>query len=348
MAGDKISEREMRVLGAIVANYIVHGTPLGSRAISKQPGFGVSSATIRNVMMDLEECGFVTHPHTSAGRIPTDRGYRFYVDHLMKLIDIPDQTKKRLRHTIVNSDPSDLHMLMEATSKALSIATDQLGVVLAPKLSSGVFRHVHIHEVEPKRFLLHLTIDSGFVRTMVVELETELDTDRLERACSIMNRRFHGMRLEEMEQDETAIFQGVDQCDVLTIRLFVPAIRRIIEERRQDEIFAEGQTNIILKPEFFDTNRIQSIIEILQDRRLLVHLFKEEVSRNNHGQSNVVITIGRENRGGRFGSFSVVRTNYKVGNMGGTLGIVGPTRMPYGYLVSAVKYTADLLNETYS
>ncbi len=348
MVDGRVTEREMRVLGAVVANYIVHGTPLGSRAISRQPGFGVSPATIRNVLMDLEERGFVTHPHTSAGRIPTDRGYRFYVDHLMTLIDLPEQTKERLRRSITDNNPSDLHMLMEATCKALSMATDQLGVVLAPRLNSGVFRHVHIHEVEPRRFLLHLTIDSGFVRTMVVELQTEIDSQRLERACSIMNRRFHGIRLEEMDKDATTLFCGVDHYDVLTIRLFIPAIRKIIEERRQDEIFAEGQTNIIMKPEFFDADRIRSIVEILQDSRMLVHLFREEKSGRSENPSKVVITIGRENRGGRFGPFSVVRTNYQVGNLRGTLGIVGPTRMPYGYLVSAVRYTANLLDETFS
>lgn len=341
----KLSPREMQILEAIVRNFILTGLPTGSRFLSKRRGMDFSAATIRNVMGDLEERGLLEHPHTSAGRVPTDKGFRFYVDHLIRLIEVPREVRQKIRGHLARVEPSDLHMLMEATSEALSKVTSQLGLIMAPKLREGVYRHIHLHEVESGRYLMNLAIDSGFVKSMVVEVNTQLDAGRLERASNIMNARLQGVALGELCDAGDDLFEGFPTYDIGVIRLFLPSIRKLVQSSRRDEVFAEGEANIMLKPEFFDKEHAGAIVEILGQKRLLLHMLK---SGGNTEMGEVKVTIGSEARGGKFTSMSIVKTGYNVGHMKGTLGIVGPKRMPYGFLISAVDYTAKALSDLYS
>jgi heat-inducible transcriptional repressor len=339
-----LTDREHHVLEAVVRNYILSAVPTGSRFLSKQAEFDLSPASIRNIMSDLEERGFITQPHTSAGRVPTDKGYRYYVDRLMKLIELPDEVKNNIKKSLAGAEPSDLRLLMEATSKALSRVTHQLGVILAPKLSSGVFKHLYIFPIDRYRVLLHLTIDSGFVKTVICEVSTEIAPERLERACEVINERFFGLTLLEMCQKDQDIFSDIESFELGIIRLFVPSIKKIIQTEETDSVYAEGETNIMTQPEFFSKDRVGAVIEILEEKKLLMHLFETETST----RTGVIVTIGGENEDGQMKSFSVIKTKYHVGSMEGSLGVIGPKRMPYPFLVSAVDYTARLLGELYS
>jgi heat-inducible transcriptional repressor len=340
-----LSEREVRVLEEIVRNYILNATPTGSRSVSKRCNMNLSPASIRNIMGDLEEAGYITHPHTSAGRVPTDKGYRYYVDHLMERFELPEPICRQIHDNLAGTEPSDLHLLMEATSKALSTATHQLGVILAPKLSRGIFRHVHIFPPEPKRYCIHLTIDSGFVKTMAVELETDLSLSRLESACRAINERFSGKTLRELQEAGERIFEDVGEYEVRIIRLFIPTIHRMIAESDEWDVVAQGEANILLQPEFFKREAVGALVELLEEKRLLLHLLS---SQSRPGDDGVAISIGGEIEDGQFRSFSIVSTGYQLGNMEGRLGIIGPKRMPYPLLVSAVDYTAKVLGEIYS
>jgi heat-inducible transcriptional repressor len=344
MQPETLSDREHRVLDAVVRNYILSAAPTGSRFLSKFEEFGLSPATIRNIMSDLAERGFIDQPHTSAGRVPTDKGYRYYVDRVMTLMELDESIKNQIKQAVSLAEPSDLHLVMEATSKALSRVTNQLGVILAPKLSRGIFRHLHIFPMDSHRVLLHLTIDSGFVKTMVCELETDVDAGRLESACRVINERFYGKTLMDMCDAETAVFTDVDGFELGVIRLFVPSIRKMITTGDSDALYAEGETNIMLQPEFFGRERVSAVMEMLEEKQLLLHLFEKDPD-NTLG---VTITIGGENIEGQLKSFSIVKTKYKVGHMEGCLGVIGPTRMQYPFLVSAVDYTARVLGEMYS
>ncbi len=339
-----LSDREHHVLEAVVRNYILSAVPTGSRFLSKQAEFDLSPASIRNIMSDLEERGFIAQPHTSAGRVPTDKGYRYYVDRLMKLIDLSDDVKNSIKDSLTGAEPSDLRLLMEATSKALSRVTHQLGVILSPKLSNGVFRHLYIFPIDRHRVLLHLTIDSGFVKTMICEIATEIAPERLERACDVINERFFGLTLWEMCQKDRDIFSDIELFELGIIRLFVPSIKKIIQTEEMESVYAEGETNIMTQPEFFSKDRVGAVIEILEEKKLLMHLFETEPS----SKPGVIVTIGGENEDGQMKSFSIIKTKYHVGSMEGSLGVIGPKRMPYPFLVSAVDYTAKLLGDLYS
>jgi heat-inducible transcriptional repressor len=340
MTEEQLSPREQVILEAIVRNYISSAEPTGSRFLSKQTELDLSPASIRNIMGDLEEKGFINQPHTSAGRVPTDKGYRYYVDCMMKTVELAEETKITINSMIQVSDATDLHLVMEATSKALSRVSNQLGVILAPRLATGNFRHIHIFEMEPHRYLLHLTVDSGFVKTMAISLATDVSATRLETACRIINDRFFGKRMHDLVEIGETVFDDVGDFDLGVIRMFVPSIKRLLQEEESGEIITEGETNIMLKPDFAQSNSMGAIIEILNEKKMLMHLIDTSES----AEGKVIVSIGGENKNGIFESFSVLKTKYHLGNLEGSLGIVGPKRMPYPLLVSAVDYTAKLLS----
>jgi heat-inducible transcriptional repressor len=265
----------------------------------------------------------------------------------MKLIELSEDAKKSIKESLIDAEPSDLHMLMDATSKALSRVTRQLGVILAPKLSSGVFRHLFVLPIDRQRAHLHLTMDSGFVKTMICELTTEINPERLQRACEVINERFFGLTLSEMCQTDRDIFSDVESFELGIIRLFVPSIKKIIQAEEKEPVYAEGEMNIMTQPEFFSKDRVGAVIEILEEKKLLMHLF-ETVQENDAANAGVIISIGGENSDGQMKSFSIIKTKYHIGSMEGSLGVIGPKRMPYPFLVSAVDYTAKLLGELFS
>jgi heat-inducible transcriptional repressor len=335
-----LTDREHHVLEAVVRNYILSASPTSSRSISKMRGFDLSPASIRNVMFDLEERGFIAQPHTSAGRIPTDKGYRYYVDRLMNYIDLSVEIKTKIRNTLVTVDQSDLHLVLEAATRALSRTTNQLGVILAPKIYNGILKNINLFQIQDQRFLLNVALDSGFVKTFVVELETAVPLDRLECACRILSTKFNGKPLSSICEAGDDTFTDIPDFDLGIIRLLVPSIKKMMDSDSRDKVFTEGETNILIQPEFFTRERVGAVMEIFEEKDLLMHLFESPAE-----DGKVIISIGEENLDNQLQSFSVIKTNYKVGNMLGSLGVIGPKRMPYPYLISAVEYTAKVLGE---
>ncbi|HEX2958435.1 MAG TPA: heat-inducible transcriptional repressor HrcA [Chitinispirillaceae bacterium] len=342
MESDFLSEREHQVLEAVIRNYILSASPTSSRYLSKQNGFDLSPASIRNVMSDLEERGLIAQPHTSAGRIPTDKGYRYYVDCVMTNFTLPDEIKSSIRKAMVTVDQSDLHLLLEAASRALSRTTNQLGVILAPRIYSAVLRQLHVFQIQAQRYLLNIALDAGFIKTMVVEFKTEIPQERLECACRIISSKFEGKTLLDMCNADDITFKDIPDLELGIIRLLVPSIKKILENTGQEQVYTEGQTNVLLQPEFFNRDAVSTIIEIVEEKKMLMHLIETPTD-----EDGVLISIGGENQG-LLQSFSVIKTNYRVGNMVGSLGVIGPKRMPYPFLVSAVEYTAKVLGEIHS
>lgn len=343
MESELISEREHQVLDAVVRNYILSASPTSSRYLSRQKDFALSPASIRNVMYDLEERGFIAQPHTSAGRVPTDKGYRYYVDRVMKLCDLSVEAKSSIRKALVAADKSDLHFILEAASRALSRATNQLGVILAPKICCGILSQIYLFQIQPQRYILTIALDSGFLKTMVIEFSTEIPQERLELACRILSVKFAGKTLQEMCNADDNQFDDISDFELGIIRILVPSIKRIVESNHSETVFAEGQTNVLLQPEFFNREHVGVVIEIVEEKRLLMHLF--ETPQN---EDKTLISIGGEIPEEHLQSFSIIKTNYRVGTMVGSLGVIGPKRMPYPFLVSAVEYTAQVLGELHS
>ena len=340
-----LTERETLVLESVVRNYILNAAPTGSRFVSKSGGLELSPATIRNVMGDLEDKGLIASPHTSSGRIPTDSGYRYYVDRMMESVILPLTVISQIRAELTDLDSSDLHIVMEAASRALSRATNHLGIILAPQLSDGIFRHIHIYPIGSRRHVIHITIDSGFVKTLVVEIETSIDPASIESACRIINERFYGFTLRDMFLNGKTAFSDVTNLELGIIRLFVPAIQKIMERNTSLDVLTNGTSRLLLKPDFADRDAMSTILEILDEKNLLMHILSDGETATS---KTAIVSIGGEISEGRFNSFSVVKTGYAIGSLSGCLGVIGPKRMPYPYLVAAVEYTASALEELYS
>jgi heat-inducible transcriptional repressor len=233
---------------------------------------------------------------------------------------------------------------MDATTRALSVVSHQLGVMLAPRMLNGVFRHIHIFEIEKNRYMLHLTVDAGFVKTMMVEMLCAIDPECLDEVCRVINERFYGLTLQKIVDLGDDFFTDLQSIDLGIIRLFIPSIKKMLAYSNDNMVHADGTANIMLQPEFVDRDKMGAVIEMLGEEKMLMHLFEE----NDYNSGKVVISIGGENRNGVFESFSVLKTGYTVGSLQGALGIIGPKRMPYPLLVSAVDYTAKVLGELHS
>jgi len=337
----RLSQREVEVLEIIVRNYIVSGSPTGSRVISKLPGYP-SAATIRNTMGDLEEKGYITHPHTSAGRIPTDLGYRYYVDKLVKSRKLPRKIQNEIKSQLLKTDPTDLNLVLSTAGEVVSQVTENLGVVLAPTIDEARFRHLHVYEISPGRLVMNLTFDSGFVKSMVVELSTALSKKRLQAATQIINSRYDGLKLSEIISAGKETLSDIEPMELGVVQLFVPSITSMMQSISSQRIILEGESNIVRHPEFFDEKGLEAIIEIINKKEMLLHVFSQDTHR---GQ--VTISIGGEHLNGKFESFSIVKTGYQIGELTGSLAVIGPKRVPYDLLSSTVEYTAQVLGHIF-
>ena len=184
------------------------------------------------------------------GRIPTDKGYRYYVDQVMKCCGLPEEAKSSIRNALTTVDKSDLHLLLEAASRALSRTTNQLGVILAPKIRCGVLRQLHLFQIQPQCYILTIALESGFLKTMVVEFKTEIPQERLELACRILSVKFAGKTLQQMCNADDQQFEDVSDLELGIIRILVPSIKKIVEDNLDETVFAEGQTNVLLQRVF--------------------------------------------------------------------------------------------------
>ncbi len=337
----QLNDREQAILGAIVQQYVVNAEPVSSRNLSKHAGMGLSPASIRNVMSDLEEKGFLRQPHTSAGRVPTDDGYRYYVDSLAGIEDLSAQEKQTIGTAVAHV--SDVEEILGVTSQALGKVTHQLGIALSPRFGDAIFEKFDFVALAQRRVLLVLALQSGIVRSMVVETESDLGSDKLATICSILNERFAGQKIAEIQASLAQRVAGADLDEkwVGAIRLFIPAIEHLFENTIQTRLHASAAPVVLRQPEFADRSMFGAIMELLENETVLIHLLSRRGK-----EDGVTITIGGENEGGQFKSFSIVTSNYHIGSMTGTLGIIGPTRMPYPKLISAVDYTARVIEES--
>jgi heat-inducible transcriptional repressor len=337
-----LTPRERVILHSIVENFVTNATPVGSRYLAKHCGLDLSPATIRNVMMDLEERGLITQPHTSAGRVPTDLGYRVYVDSLMEVQHLSRQDRRaileRLRRVAEDAD-----QILETASHVLGQISNQLGIVLSPRFYQGIFDRMEIVPIAEKRLLVVISIKSGFVKTITMEIEGQLSQESLHETVQVLNERLHGLTLKEIKQTIDKRLRNVSSGDDTLIQTFVRSADRLFQFAEKEEFHFGGTTRIVAQPEFSDQEHIQRLLSLLENKDILVHVFNQT---GEDDTGRISITIGEENREELIRNCSIITTTYHMGNMTGTLGVIGPTRMNYAYMVALVQYMARVLSET--
>ncbi|OGJ86027.1 MAG: heat-inducible transcription repressor HrcA [Candidatus Raymondbacteria bacterium RifOxyA12_full_50_37] len=343
METEKLNDRESCVLQTLVRDYISSAEPTSSRTVSRKSGLMLSPASIRNIITDLEEKGYVSQPHTSAGRIPTNRGYRYYVDYLIEIAGLSTKEQGEVDGTC-SSLVSSVEEITSATAKLLSSMSAELGLVLAPRFYKGVFKKLDIVPLSEKNILLVLAIESGLVNTVTCEIKSVYDEKELERACAFINERLEGKQLSEIKERLEEIVRTEDSKTISAVRLFVDNARDLFDFPDKKIIHVEGTSNIVSQPEFSTLERVGSVIGLLERKELLVSPLEKRM------KDGVYITIGEENTEDNLEQYSIVTANYSIGGISGikgTLGIMGPPRMQYERLISLVDYTARFLTDRF-
>ncbi|MDX2128143.1 MAG: heat-inducible transcriptional repressor HrcA [Chloroherpetonaceae bacterium] len=352
----ELTEREREVLELIIQNFILTATPVGSRFLSKKSDLKLSDATIRNVMFDLESEGYITHPHTSAGRVPTDKGYRFYVDSMMHIGKLAKDERLKIDRNIgqISALAGQSDDILRESSRLLGRISRQIGVVLSPSLSRGIFEKLEIVPLSSSKIMVILSLQAGLVKTIMLEVRSEIPRSKLEDLARFINERIAGLTLQEIRQSFAERVAG-ENDETGLIRIFIDATDRLFDEQPEVErIHIGGKENILSHPEFEEKDKIRGIFEFIENENVIVHLLEEGRSaiqgRESEvfGESGVRITIGKENMNSKMNNCSIITAQYAVGGTVGTVGVIGPTRMDYSKVVRVIDYVAQRLSSTLS
>ena len=333
-------ERQEKILSAIVESYIDTAIPVGSRAISQRFRWSVSPATIRNVMADLEGMGLITHPHTSAGRVPTDKGYRFYVDSLLEPKHLTEE-EESIINKLLHRKFEDFDSLMHASSRAISMITNVAGIVLTPRLKRSVFKHIEFITIDSSRILAVLMTGSGIVRSSIMEIEQELTRQELLRISEFLNQELDGMFLAEIKNYLTRrLLQEHDSFHTfLKKAMLILSMPNLF--RMEDRMYFEGATSLMSCPEFEDVSKTRIFLKLFEDKKDIMNLFNEDME-----SDGIKVHIGRENTCKDIQECTIITSNYKIKQRTiGAIGAIGPTRMEYGKVISAVTYLSKVLGE---
>ena len=350
MASEELTNRERRVLDAVIRIYVETAEPAGSRTLSQRSGLGVSPATIRNTMSDLEEKGFLFHPHTSAGRIPTHKAYRMYVDHLLAASALPaaaetDRLVEHLGATALRTGASPIETILKRAAQTLGILTQELGVALGPRLGDSTLRSLDLVRVSSDRLLMVLTLEGGVMRTVFVEVPGDIADIALTEVTTVLNERLAGLTLEQIR---TSLAERLrDSSPTLAsaelLNIFVQEAEALFDAGLPigESAVVLGQPSLLAEqPEFSGADRMRRLIELTERPQALA-----EALRKRNDAPGVSITIGAEHTDPRLDEFTVVTSEYKAGTLTGVIGVIGPTRMPYEKVISLVTHTSRLLTD---
>ncbi|MGI6329090.1 MAG: heat-inducible transcriptional repressor HrcA [Dethiobacteria bacterium] len=334
-----LNERKKQILHAIITEYIKTAEPVGSRTLARRYKVGLSPATIRNEMADLEESGFLIQPHTSAGRIPSQKGYRYYVDDLMEAPDLEEEERAKIRQVYEFERLKEIEEIIKHTSNLLSLLTNYTSLILGPQLKKSAFKKLQIMPVDQQRGLLVLVADTGFVKSKVINLPQTLSPGELNRIVSYLNMRLDGLTIDkitsrlivELRRDLYHHIQFLED----TFTLLQDSLAE--DERR---VFLGGTTNILNQPEFGDIEKVKSLLSLFEKNSLLATLLARPVA----GVKGIVIKIGRENILEEVQECSLVMGTYCLGKeVVGTVGVLGPTRMDYAKTVAVIEQVVSHL-----
>lgn len=339
-----LSEREELVLRSIVQHFILTANPVGSRFLSKRfEEESLSAATIRNTMADLEEKGLISHPHTSAGRVPTDRGYRLYVDTLMVDVGLSDQERATIRRNIVGSGATPV--LMREAARLVAHISKQLGIVTAPEILDGILARIELVPLSSVRLLLVLAIEKSIIRTITLEVHESYEREGLDTLVAVLNERLCGFTLRDIRNSLAQRLQDVVDPDGL-VRLLVERSSTIFappDEIERVQVSPAG--SIFDQPEFATPEQLRGIVELIENEEMVIHL----LDRRGHDaeEGNVEIAIGSEIGDERLADYSMITTRYRIGSTTGTIGLIGPRRMNYSRMRTVVDYIARTITKNF-
>lgn len=340
MPMEDLSDREIRVLEAVIQVYIATAEPAGSQTVAQRFPLGVSSATIRNTMGDLEEKGMLYHPHTSAGRIPTDRAYRWYVDNFTRSSP-PSTAEQRMLHAeLAPPTRTPFEEILRRAAQVLGVLTQELGVAVAPAFDAVILRKLELVSLATDRLLLVFHLQSGAVRTIFVEIPGRIPAETVPRVAQILNERLGGLNLQEIRTTLRDRVRDAEQTphERELLNIFVQESEEIFSGPGAGDAVVLGSAQMLAtQPEFASSGRIRDLLALTERRDLL----QEALSARRH--TGLTITIGGEHSDSRLTDFTLVTSSYRQGDLTGVIGVLGPTRMPYDKIIGLVDHTSRLV-----
>ena len=338
----ELNERKEKILDAIIRNYLETGEPVGSRTISKNSDLNLSSATIRNEMSDLEEDGFIVQPHTSSGRIPTDKGYRFYVDHMLKQIDEREK-KVSEREELIIEKMDKVDAMMENMAKVLANNTNYATMVTTPKSLGNKIKFVQLSLLEDKQLLLTVVSDKNRVINKILDVEEDVNQEMIVRLNVALNTALAGLTLEEINLGViTALTKQAGKMEHL-VNEVMQAITEAIATEEQMKIYTSGATNIFKYPELSDKERASKLLTTLEEKSQLTELVKD-----GDDNTGIQVYIGSETPIQEMKDCSVVTATYELEDgFKGTIGIIGPKRMDYERVVETLRDVKEQIKDSF-
>ena len=338
----ELNERKEKILDAIIRNYLETGEPVGSRTISKNSDLNLSSATIRNEMSDLEEDGFIVQPHTSSGRIPTDKGYRFYVDHMLKQIDEREK-KVSEREELIIEKMDKVDAMMENMAKVLANNTNYATMVTTPKSLGNKIKFVQLSLLEDKQLLLTVVSDKNRVINKILDVEEDVNQEMIVRLNVALNTALAGLTLEEINLGViTAHTKQAGKMEHL-LNEVMQAITEAIATEEQMKIYTSGATNIFKYPELSDKERASKLLTTLEEKSQLTELVKD-----GDDNTGIQVYIGSETPIQEMKDCSVVTATYELEDgFKGTIGIIGPKRMDYERVVETLRDVKEQIKDSF-
>jgi len=323
-----LNDRKIKILEAIVMDYIATAEPIGSRTIAKKYGLGISSATIRNEMSDLEDMGLIMQPHTSSGRVPSDLGYRLYVDSLMRHRALTEDETMFLQRMIMNNI-HHVDYLMQETAKAIASLTRYAAIVSEPREKKTAIKHVQLMPIDERSILVIWVTDTKTVKNKTVFVQDPPDYDTLAGLAKILNNMLQDQTIEALNRE---MMDKLLEAFGNNAHILMPILGVLADAlNAEGAVYTSGVNNFLAFPEFADREKVMAVFRALEERDLLSALFGLEPA------EEIQIIIGTENQVESLQNCSLIRANFSVGNQGGIIGIIGPTRMDYSQAVSVMR-----------
>ncbi len=345
-------QRAEAVLAAIIKEHLVTGEAVGSRVLSDRfaNGVGWSSATIRNVMAELEQAGLVEQPHTSAGRVPTDNGYRYYVDHMLSETSLSAEDLRSINEMLNSDSPESAEGaegLMGRASHALSALSENVGIVISPTLAGNCLKHIEFVLLADRRILVVMVSAANLVHNKLIYVDAALGQDELDRTARYLNVEFAGKsllairaRILELMREEKAMYDKL-------LRNAIMLCNRSLEgpDAENPNVYVDGTSNILMKPDFPNIEKMRELFRTFEEKSRLVKILSECISRDSVYPGNVHIVIGRENATPSMQNCALISAPYRIqnGEGAGTIGVVGPMRIEYSRVSAMVNYMARLI-----
>jgi heat-inducible transcriptional repressor len=334
----KIDDRKIYILQAIINDYIIYGEPVGSRTIAKKYDLGISSATIRNEMADLEEMGYLEQLHTSSGRKPSDKGYRLYVDRLMKLSSLTREEETAIKSYLVDLAFSEIDKIVKGATQLLSELTNLTSIVKAPSVKKSFVKYIQLISLDKNSILSTIITDSGLIKHNVIRVSNPIDNNSLFKINNILNIRLRDISVEKINLELLVNLKKDLHGNEEIFDAILPVLYESLVNTENSEVYIEGSTNIFNYPEYNNIDKAKEFLVLVNNSESISNILEND-------EGELSIKIGRENFMECAKDCSIITATYSYnGNSLGTIGVIGPTRIPYGKVIAVLNSIVNELN----